>query len=83
MTTSPQPAVTACDAQCGAPVLTDRPPKVITALPVMRLVTSANPPKYGKSVPLSEKVAWKLRWALIVAPFSVTVVSTLAPEPPQ
>ena len=77
------PAATALLPQCGVPVVTVRPEKVSEPLPVMRLVMSAKPPKYGKLVPPLLNVAANVRCAATAWPFSVTFESTVAPEPPQ
>ena len=78
-----QPAATALLPQCGVPVVTVSPENVSVPLPVIRAVTSAKPPKYGKFVPPLLKVAVNVRCAATAWPFSVTLASTAAPEPPQ
>src|SRR5687767_9722350 len=83
MATTLHPATTALLPQCGAPVVTVRPENVSAPLPVMRLVISAKPPKYGKFVPPLLNVAVNVRCAATAWPFRVTLASTAAPDPPQ
>ncbi len=51
----------------------------------MRDVTSAKPPKNGKLLPVvvSTNVDENVRAAVIVEPFSVTLMSAVDPDPPQ